>query len=127
MRSDLIPKRGCALHRVVVADVLLAERLHVVHVEAEHVAEAALEEHRVRAGRDRLVHVALHQPEVLEVAREAAAREQVDLLERRARAGPPRSPVFCAFSTLRYMSRCDAHEAPADWNRARDVAGIAER
>ncbi len=33
-----------------VTDIYLAEVLHIVHVKAHHVAEAALEEHGVRAG-----------------------------------------------------------------------------
>ena len=85
-----------ALRLALVAHPDLAEVLHVVHVEAHHVAEAALEEHGVRALRHRLVEVALHQAEPLEALGERAAGQQVDLAER--------TPGFTAATAARCAS-----------------------
>ena len=57
----------------------LAEVLHVVDVEAHHVAHAAGEEHGVGAGGQGLVGVALHQPEALHALGDDPRSGKVDV------------------------------------------------
>ena len=70
-----------ALGLAVVSHPLLAEVLHVVDVEAHHVARAAGEEEGVGSGSDSLVHIALHQAETLHAFGNGGAGSEVDVAE----------------------------------------------
>ncbi len=72
------PELGRPLLPDLVADDV-AEVLHVVDVEAQHVAEPVDEEHRVRARLDRSLHIPLHEAEVLEAGGDGPRRQQVEL------------------------------------------------
>ena len=61
------------------ADQVFVEALHVVYVQAHHVADAAREEERVRALLDGLVRIALHQAEILQTIDEEFRGQPVDV------------------------------------------------
>lgn len=70
-----------ALRLAVVADPLFTEVLHIVDVEAHHVARAAGEEEGMGSGRDGLVHIALHEAETLHAFGYGGAGGEVDIAE----------------------------------------------
>ncbi len=76
MRRNAETELGRPLFTFGIADDV-AEILHVVHIEAHHVADAVREEERVGADLDRVVRVALHQSEGGETAGDGSSSEAV--------------------------------------------------
>ncbi len=118
-------EQAAAREALAVADVVLAQALHVVHVQAHHVAGAALEEDRVRAGLHRLGGVAAHEAQRLHALDHRAAGELVHVAVGHARRNRGDG------SGLRIEHQVvelglQALEAAARGDGARDVGRVAQ-
>ena len=80
-QAERFPSELRALGLSVVADINLAEILHIVYVESHHVAQSARHEHGMGTRFHRLHRIAFREAQLLQVIHDHGARLVIDRLE----------------------------------------------